>query len=174
MASVPSKTNGGSLPPGYVSPFKREQMVERIDDSLCCVAMLTNRTLSEIKEQAFKFGLPRTGPAWVFNDMIAKLLFQYGLVGGEYKEVDSLSGMPDVAILMVDYNRETDIGRHVVWHHVRGTPEQAAFHYVIDPLAELDPKHHRTSDFKHLQIEAPIYYLAVSPRPDTTMARKGK
>jgi hypothetical protein len=169
-----TKSNNGALPAGFVSVFKRVEMIERIDDSLCCVAMLTHRSLAEIKEQAFKFGLPRTGPAWVFNDMIAKLLYQYGLVCGDYKDVDSLSGMPDVAILMVDYNHETDIGRHVVWHHVRGTPEQAAFHYVIDPLAELDPKHRCTTDFKHLQIEAPIYYLEVTPRPDTAMARKGK
>lgn len=174
MASAPSKNIGGALPPGYVSPFKREQMVERIDDGLCCVAMLTKRSLAEIKEQAFKFGLPRTGPAWVYNDMIAKLLFQYGLVSSDDKEVESLSGMPDVAILLANCDPATGIGRKVLWHHIRGTAEQAAFHYVIDPLAELDPKFHYTTDFKHLQLASPIYYQEISPRSDTTMARKGK
>lgn len=174
MASAPSKSNSGALPSGYVSPFKREQMVERIDDGLCCVAMLTKRSLAEIKEQAFKFGLPRTGPAWVYNDMIAKLLFQYGLVSSDDKEVDSLSGMPDVAIMQVSYDQATGIGRKILWHHVRGTAEQAAFHYVIDPLAELDPKYHYTTDFQHLRIESPIYYQEITPRADTAIARKGK
>ena len=136
--------------------------------------MLTKRSLAEIKEQAFKFGLPRTGPAWVYNDLLAKLLFQYGLVISEDYEVDSLSGLPDVAILQANYDPESGFGRKVLWHHVRGTAEQAAFHYVIDPLGELEPKLHYVTDFKPMRFESPIYYQEISPRPDIAMARKGK
>ena len=111
----------GQIPPGYVSPFKHVLMEERIDDALACVAMLTSQSLADIKEQAYKFGLPKNGPAWVYNEMIAKLLFQWGLVGSEEKEVSDLAAMPDVAILTVDFNAEAQFGRNVVWHHIRGT-----------------------------------------------------
>ena len=75
----------GQIPSGYVSPFKHVLMEERIDDTLACVAMLTSQSLADIKEQAFKFGLPKFGPAWVYNEMVAKLLYQYGLMGSEEK-----------------------------------------------------------------------------------------
>lgn len=174
MASTPSKSNTGGLPPGYASPFSRQQMVERIDDSLCCVAMLAQRSLAEIKEQAFKFGLPRTGPAWVFNDLIAKLLFQYGLVSSDDKEVDSPSGLPDVAIVQIAYDHTQGFGRKALWHHVRGTAEQAAFHYLIDPLGETDSKQEYIVDLRKVFNESPIYYQEITPRQDTAMARKGK
>ena len=162
----------GQLPPGYVSPFKRVQMEERIDDALACVAILTNQSLADIKKLAYQHGFPEHGPAWLGTELIAVLLYQHGLVGSEYKQVDSLSAMPDVAILLANYNPATEIGRHVVWHHVRGTPDQTAFHYVIDPAGWIDPKHHVTTDFKHLKLEKPIYYIEVTQRPD--MTRKSK
>lgn len=170
MATI--KNNNGQLPAGYVSPFKRVEMEERIDDALACVAILTNQSLADIKKLAFQHGFPEHGPAWVGDTLIAKLLYQHGLVGSEYKQVDSLSAMPDVAILLANYNPSTEIGRNVGWHHVRGTPDQAAFHYVIDPASWIDPKHHVTTDFKHLKLEKPIYYIEVTQRPD--MARKSK
>lgn len=169
MATI--KPNNG-LPPGYVSPFKRVEMEERIDDALACVAILTKQSLADIKKLAFQHGFPEHGPAWVNDPLIAKLLYQLGLVGSEYKQVDSISALPDVAILLSAYSQVTEIGRHVVWHHVRGTPELAAFHYVIDPAGWIDPKHHVTTDFKHLKLEKPIYYIEVTQRPD--MTRKSK
>ena len=65
------------IPENYVSPIKHLLADERIDDTLACIAMLTNQTLATIKEQAFKFGLPRHGPAWVYIELAAKLLFQW-------------------------------------------------------------------------------------------------
>lgn len=166
-----TKPNNG-LPPGYVSPFKRVEMEERIDDALACVAILTNQSLADIKKLAFHHGFPEHGPAWVNDPLIAKLLYQHGLVGSEYKQVDSLSALPDVALVLVNFNPVDDISRHLVWHHVRGTPKQSAFHYVIDPASWIDPKHHVTTDFKHLKLEKPIYYIEVTQRPD--MTRKSK
>lgn len=167
-----TKPNNGQLPPGFVSPFKRVEMEERIDDALACVAILTNQSLADIKKLAFQHGFPEHGPAWVGDTLIAKLLYQHGLVGSAYKQVDSISALCDCAILLTTYNPSTEIGRHVVWHHVRGTAEQVAFHYVIDPAPWIDPKHHVTTDFKHLKLEKPIYYIEVTQRPD--MTRKSK
>lgn len=164
----------GQIPPGYVSPFKHVLMEERIDDGLACVAIVTGQSLATIKEQAYKFGLPKFGPAWVYNDLIAKLLFQWGLVGSEDKEVSDLAAMPAAAILTVDYNPEVEFGRYVVWHHVRGTEDQPSFHYILDPASWIDEKHRVTADFSHLKLDPPFYYIEVTPRPDTAIGRKAK
>ena len=159
----------------YVSPFNHVLSEERIDDTLACIAMLTNQTLAAVKEQAFKFGLPRNGPAWVYNEMVAKLLFQWGLIGSPEKEANDMAALPDVAILTsVDWNDDMQFGRSIVWHHVRGTTDQPAFHVVLDPAPWLDEKHRITADFRHLKLEMPLYYVEVTPRPDTAAARKGK
>lgn len=162
------------IPTGYVSPFNHVLMEERIDDALACVAMLTNQSLTAIKEQAFKFGLPRFGPAWVYNDLIAKLLYQYGLIASEEKEVNDIALISEVAILTVDWNEDLQFGRSVLWHHVRGKDEQPAFNCVLDPGNWLDERHRFTADFRHLQITPPFRYIEVKPRSDTAMARKGK
>ena len=162
------------IPPDYVAPWKHVTMEERMDDSLACVAMLTGRSLAEIKEQAYKFGRPKFGPAWVYNQMVAKLLYQYGLIASDDKEVDDIASLPDVAILMLDFNKEMDFGRYVLWHQVRGTDEQPAFNYILDPANWLDEKYRITADFRHLKIGPPLYFIEVTPRPDTAMARKGK
>ncbi len=164
-----------TIPEGYVSPFKHVLAQERIDDTLACIAMLTNQTLATIKEQAFKFGLPRNGPAWVYNEMVAKLLFQWGLIGSPEKEVSDTAALPAVAILTsVDWNDDMQFGRSVVWHHVRGTPDQPAFHVVLDPAPWLEKGHAITADFRHLKLDMPLYYVEVTPRSDATAARKGK
>ena len=163
------------IPENYVSPIKHLLAEERIDDTLACIAMLTNQTLATIKEQAFKFGLPRHGPAWVYNELAAKLLFQWGLIGSPEKEASDMAALPDVAILTsVDWNDDMEFGRSVIWHHVRGTADQPAFHYVLDPAPWLDEKHRITADFRHLKLVMPLYYIEVTPRPDTAAARKGK
>ena len=171
MATI--KPNNGQLPPGYVSPFQRVPMEERIDDALACCAMLTSQSLADIKKLAIQHGFPPHGPAWVDNQLIAKICYQHGLVSSDYKHTDTISALPNVALLLADYNPRNEIGRHVLWHHIRGTAEQTAFHYVVDPAGWLDPKHHITTDFKHLKLDQkPIYYIEVTQRPD--MTRKSK
>lgn len=164
--------NNGQLPPGFVSPFKRVEQKERGDCALAAVATITNHTLEQITELAYQHGYPRFGPAWIDDTLIAKLLYQHGLIGSEWKEVASAAAMPYIAILMVDYNPKTEIGRHVVWHHVKGTDTQQAFSYIIDPAYWLDPKHHVTTDFSHLGMKPPLYYIEVTPRPDGSKKAK--
>lgn len=69
-----------------------------------------------------------------------------------------------VAILCVDYQgAETDLGRHIVWHHVRGTDAFPSFSYVVD-VANWIPENQRiTSDFSHLRLK-PSWYIEVTPR----------
>lgn len=162
----------GQLPAGFVSPFKRVAMEERIDDSLACVATLTGQSLADIKKLAVQLGFPKHGPAWVGPDLIVKLLNQYDLVASDYKDVASIDALPDVAILLVDYDPKTEIGRHVVWHHLRGKPEREAFHYLIDVAPWIPVEKQITTDFSHLQMNPPQYYIEVAPRPDASTKRK--
>jgi hypothetical protein len=60
----------------------------------------------------------------------------------------------------------------VVWHHLRGKPERPAFHYVLDPSNWLPTDKQVTTDFSHLQMDSPQYYIEVAPRPDASAKRK--
>lgn len=171
MASAKSITQ---IPAGFVPLWTLVNAEERIDDSLACVAMLTKQELSVIKEQAYKFGLPKFGPAWVYNEMIAKLLYQYGLVGSAEKEANSLASLPDVAILTVDWSDEMGFGRSVLWTHIRGTESQQAFNFITDPSPHTPDELRISADFRHLRMGPTYQYIEVTPRKDTAVARKGK
>jgi hypothetical protein len=139
-------------------------MEERMDDSLACIATLTNRSMEDVKKMAFDMGLPQHGPCYVTEDMIAKLLMKAGgLVGSKYKDFDKFDSLPDVAILLVEYDEDTEIGRHVVWHHVRGTPERPSFHYLLDVASWVDPADQITTAVKTYE---PAAYIAVTAKPN--------
>jgi hypothetical protein len=158
-----SKAVNAGLPQGYQSPFKRVQMRERMDDSLACVATLTGRTLEDITKMAIEFGLPAYGPCFVGEEMIAKLLMSAGgLLATKYKEFVNIDALPDVAILLIDYDEDTEIGRHVIWHHVRGTKDgPPAHHYCIDPAHWIAPEDHYTSAVKQFDV---WYYIEVTAK----------
>jgi hypothetical protein len=163
MATKKDFNSGGVLPDGFTSPFKRVQMEERIDDAFACIATLSGRTLADVNKLAVQLGYPQSGPAWADHALITKLLHNLGFTSGEYEDVTSMAALPDVAILMVDYQPALDSGRHVVWHHVRGTKEQPAFSYVIDVASWLKPEQHITSDFRHMRMD-PSWFIEVKPR----------
>lgn len=158
MATTSSNT-ASSLPTGFVSPFKRVPMQERIDDALACIAMLTQTELGTVNAAAIKAGYPAHGPAWVTYPLIAKLLSQLNsqTVSHDYQDITSIAALPDLAILLVNYDEDTGVGRHVIWHHVRGTDKIPSFHYVIDPAPWLDSKHHITTDLRHLNLNGGYY-----------------
>jgi hypothetical protein len=161
--------NKGALPEGFVSPFKRVAQEDRFDDALASVAILTSKSLAEVRKQAEQYGLPKTGPYWLDIDMIAKLLMNLGgLVATDYKEVTSIDALPDVAILLVQWDARTEVGRHVVFHHIRGSKDQAAFHYVVDPAFWIPEHQQVTTEFSHL---APAWYISVTA---TKSGVKGK
>jgi hypothetical protein len=163
MATAKNQS-GGKIPDGFVSPFKRVQQQERMDDAFACIATITGRTLEEVTKFAVQLGYPAHGPAYVSNSLITKVLYNLGFNGGEYEEMASIDALPDVAILAVDYQGDdTELSRHVVWHHVRGTDSYPSFSYVIDPAHWLPEKHHVTSSFGHLKLD-PAWYIEVVPK----------
>lgn len=161
------------LPDGFVSPFTRVEMEPnvRIDDGLCCVAMLTNQPLDKIKKLAFEFGLAEHGPAWVYSGLLRKLLLQFNLVAGEDKDAGVIAALPDVAMVMANYNPDTQFGRWVLWHHVRATDTVTSHSYALDPASWLGPERHITTDFNYLfPAKTPLWYMEITTKPAT----KGK
>jgi hypothetical protein len=164
MASSKTQLSGGKIPDGFQFPFKRVSMPEpRSDDALACVATLAGRSLDEVTKLAIQLGYPSSGPAYVANNrLITQLLHNLGLNGGEWQEVPSMAALPDVAILMIDWRPELELGRHVVWHHVRGTDQQPSFSYITDPRPDLPPEQQVTTDWGHLKL-SPAWYIEVTP-----------
>ncbi|MBB4223922.1 hypothetical protein [Variovorax guangxiensis] len=172
-AAVDSDSTVTGLPAGFVSPFKRVEMQPniRVDDGLCCLAMLTNQPLDTIMQAAFRHGLAPHGPAWCYASHLQSILREYGL-NAEEKECPTIDALPDVALITAEYNPATQYGRWVLWHHVRAAAKVKSFHYVIDPAYWIDPSRHIvTTDIQRLITpKSPIYYLGITPKTMT----KGK
>lgn len=154
-----------SLPEGFTSPFERVEMQPgvRIDDGLCCIAMLAKQPLDVVTQQAYLLGVSEHGPTWVYSSILLKLMNHFGLSGVE-KEIGTIDALPAVALITAQYQPETQFGRWVLWHHVKGTDKTPAFHYAIDPAYWTGRP--ITQDFKALLTpKQPIYYIEVSPRP---------
>jgi len=162
------------LPVGFVSPFTRVEMQPniRIDDGLCCIAMVTNQSLDTITKAAHRNGLPLHGPTWIYGTQLIAILREYGF-RAEEKECLTIDALPDVAFIMAEYNPATQFGRWVLWLHRRATEMTQSFHVVIDPAFWIDPSRHMvtaTEIHRLITPKAPIYYLSIEPMP----AAKGK
>jgi hypothetical protein len=156
-----------TLPAGFKPAFNRVQQEGDFDCIFACIAMLTKTTLKEVKQLAVdKFKHPKHGPYWVSETTIAAILAHHRLVATVYKEYDS-NPIPDVAILMVDYNPETEIGRHVLFHRA-GIPDTqggiARMEYIVDPAYWIEPSKHVHEGWKALK---PAWWIGVHPMAAT-------
>lgn len=139
--------------------FKRVQQTGDFNCWLACIATIVGKSLEEVHAVAVKdFGLPAHGPYWYSDTLIAKLFAHFGFVSSIYKEVSSLTHLPGVCILLVDYDTATEIGRHVVF--VRDKRQKAAVEYVIDPAYWIEQSLHVRTDVKNLK---PAWYISVHP-----------
>ena len=165
MASVPTKSGNGSLPAGFVSPFKRTPMSGTHDDLLACAAVLANKTMEEVKKTAVTLGMRANGPFYVDEVLFRKILFNLSnLAVSDYKDFISVAALPDVCVLCCDFIEHDDTGRHVIFHHVRATPQVPSFSYVIDVANWIDAKQYVTTDLSHLNMN-PAWYLEITHRP---------
>ena len=121
-------------PSNFQPAFKRLAQQGRHDDTFAVIAMLTNKTIEAIFRQAEGLGLPKIGPfhAWIDGDMIAKLLAANGLVATVWKECNSYKDLPEVAIIMVDYDADWEVGRCVVFHRMRSQDGKTIQAYCVD------------------------------------------
>jgi hypothetical protein len=149
------------LPTAFTPVFKRVAQSCEFDDAFACIAMLTGKTIPEIRQLAIdKFKHPKNGPYWINEALICNLLAHYKLLGTVYKEF--AEPLPDVCILMIDYVEATEIGRHVLYHKGMfpdGKGGQAQLDYIIDPAYWIPAERQINGDWKALK---PAWYIGVS------------
>lgn len=151
--------------PEFKPLFNRVQQSDRHDDALAVIAMLGATTLDNIRQQAEVFGLPQKGPYYPYidADLIAKLLTSRGLVGTVWKESSTgFEGAADVAIAMVDYDADWEVGRCVLFHRLPADHPSKVKQYVIDPYPHADAKLHVRTDLIGLNCS---WFIGVHPAP---------
>jgi len=148
-----------AIAPNFQPAFKRIQQTERHDDTFAAIATITGKTLAEVGKQAEIFGLPKTGPYfnWIDGDMIAKLLSSFGWVGTIWKECNNFKDVPELAIVMIDYDADFEVGRNIVIHRMKAGDGKVV-QYAIDPYPYADAKLHLRTDLAGL---APAWYIGV-------------
>ena len=172
MASAPATTGNT---PKYRPLFKRVAQNDLKDGIHCadfigelaCIATITSQTLDEIRACALKNGLPGHGPFWITEDLIQKVLAHYGWKATEWKAVMTpLAGLPDIAIVMIDYDEDTEIGRSVVYQRAASKNDPKGYEeYVLDPAYWMTSHEPVTTDIKGL---CPRWYIGVYPMPYPT------
>ncbi|MDP1977631.1 hypothetical protein [Undibacterium sp.] len=157
MATTPA----GSQPQTIQPVFKRIQQAVDHDCAFACIAMITNKSLDEVVQVAIdKFKHPANGPYFITEELINKVLAHYGFVSTIYKEVETgLVDIHNVAIAMVDYDPETEIGRHVVFVRDKSNTKQPV-EYMIDPAYWIDASLYVRTDFQTL---VPAWFIGVTP-----------
>jgi hypothetical protein len=156
MATIPSSTNAVQ---GFKPAFNRVQQSNDFDCAFACIAMIAGKTLDAVRQTAIdKFKHPKHGPFWITEDLIAKLLANYGWVATVYKESTGIDSLPDLCLGMVEYDPETEIGRHVLFH--RHTPPGAkqAVETITDPAYWVEPSKQVRTDIKGFPIS---YFIGV-------------
>ena len=145
--------------------FKRVAQQERHDDTFAAIATLTAKTLDSIMRQAETMGLPKTGPyfPWVDGDMIAKLLAAHGLVATVWKECSKgYADLPEVALVMVSYDADWEVGRCAVYHRNTASDGKTAQPYVVDPYPHADSRLHLRVGTADLAGLPPAWYIGVT------------
>lgn len=171
MASVATKTGNGALPAGFKSPFVRVEQESSHDDLLAVAATLTNKSLAEVKKMAVTLGMRANGPFYFDEDLFRKTLFNLSnLAVSPYKDFKSVAALPDVCVLCVDFDA-SETCRHLVFHHIRATPDISSFSYVIDVANWIDGKQKMTTDLSHIALQ-PAWYMEITQRPNPS--GKGK
>ncbi len=157
MATTPTPTS-------FQPAFKRIGQQDRHDDAICVIAMLSGKTTDAIIRQAEGLGLPKVGPyhAWIDGDMIAKLLAGNGLVATVWKGCTSYKDLPEVAIVMVDYDADWEVGRCVLYHRNTSSDGKTAQPYVVDPYPHTDTKLHLRVGTTDLNGLPPSWYIGVT------------
>lgn len=150
--------------PEFKPLFNRVQQSDRHDDALAVIAMLGATTLDNIRQQAEVFGLPQKGPYYPYidADLIAKLLTSRGLVGTIWKESKEFKDLPDVAIAMVDYDADWEVGRCVLFHRLPADHPSKVPQCLLDPYPHADAKLHIRTDLTGL---VPAWYIGVHQAP---------
>ncbi|WP_310611635.1 hypothetical protein [Limnohabitans sp.] len=160
--------NPQTSPQGFTPFFKRvSQGEDRHADIYACIAILTNKTIADIQQQAESLGVPKVGPFYPYldGDLLAKILVGHNLVATLWKGATGYNDLPDVAIAMVDYSPEWEVGRCVVFHRQRSADGKSVHPYVVDPYPHADSKLHLRQGTSELNGLSPSWFIGVHPKP---------
>lgn len=150
--------------------FDRVQQTGTHDCIFACVAMIAGKSLEEVMSIAISdLKHPRHGPFWpLVEEEIATLLAKFSLVGSVYKQITKgIVDIPAVAIVIVDYNEESELGRHAVF--IRDSSNMKAVkEYIIDPASWISTDLHVRNDFKNI---GPAWYIGVHPMAKPAAAK---
>jgi hypothetical protein len=159
--------NPQTSPQGFTPFFKRVPQQDRHGDIYACIAILTNKTIADIQQQAETLGVPKVGPFYPYldGDMIAKLLVAHSLVATVWLEAKSYLELPEVALALVSYNPEWEVGRAVVYHRNTSADGKTAQPYVVDPYPHADSKLHLRQGTSELNGLSPSWFIGVHAKP---------
>ena len=161
MATTPAADSTLSFKP----VFNRVAQSQDCDCAFACIAMIANKTIEEVKQAAVSnFKFPRHGMFWIDEDLICKLFAHYGYVATTYKQTTSIADLPDVALLMVDYDAEKEIGRHVLFYRQKGSGGKPNLEVILDPGTWVEPAKQIRTDVKGLPS---AYHIGVHPMKPT-------
>jgi len=133
-----------------------------------CIATICGVSLEDIRTLAIKeHGHPQHGPFWVTETLIQSLLAAHGWKATEWKQVlTPLAGLPEIAILLVDYNEDLEIGRPVVYQRAASKESPRGYiEHIIDPAYWVPKEKQVTTDCKAY---APTWYMGIYAMPYPT------
>jgi hypothetical protein len=68
-----------------------------------------------------------------------------------YKDVGCVADIPDIAFLMVDYNPDMEVGRHILFHRAKASHASGtAIEYALDPASWCKPADRVRTNFKNV------------------------
>lgn len=145
-------------------------MQNDFDSLLAAIATIAVRASPEdVKKVAVEHKLiPTHGPYWPGDDvLISKIFAQLGWVSTFWKEAKSVTELPLLALVLDDYNADTDVGRFVIFNRLSVTSQQKTDGAVIlDPAYWLTPEQRVRRELQNLA--KPIWYIGVSQMAKTT------
>ena len=139
-----------STPTTFTPAFQFVAQTNEFDDVFACAAMLSGKKIEEVREIAIaKTKHPAHGPYYLGETHIARLLAQLGFVATVYKDVSRAADIPDVAFLMVDFNADMEVGRHILFHRAKATHAPGTtIEYALDPAPWCKPADRVRTTFK--------------------------
>ncbi|PTB21615.1 hypothetical protein C9I57_08280 [Trinickia symbiotica] len=155
MPAITLPTTVESTPTTFTPAFPFVSQANDFDDVLAITGMLSLgalKTSEEVRQLAIaKARHPARGPYFYTEERIAALLAQIQLVASVYKEVSTVSDIPDVALLVVEYVPDMDMGRHILFHRAKATHTSGTtIEYALDPLPGIPPAERVRTDIKNL------------------------
>ncbi|MCA8275029.1 hypothetical protein LGN17_21320 [Burkholderia sp. AU30280] len=141
-----------STPTTFTPAFPFVAQTNDFDDVFACAAMLSGKTIEEVRDLAIaKTKHPARGPYYLGETRIALLMAQLGLVATVYKEVSRVSDIPDVALILVDYNEDMEVGRHILFHRAKASHASGTIiEYALDPAPWCKPADRVRTNFKNI------------------------